>query len=84
MVRQNSSSAGTFLLELIAVSLYLWAATLIAFNVADWDRRLYPVRLLPKKAALVVRIIVWAILFSLGVGLEDYVKYSLMGMAGLH
>lgn len=84
MVRQNSSSAGAFLLELIAVSLYLWAATLIAFNVADWDRRLYPVRLLPKKAALVVRIIVWAILFSLGVGLEDYVKYSLMGMESLH
>ena len=84
MVRPTRSPPGTFFLELIAVSLYLWAATLIAFNVADWDRRLYPVLLLPKKAALVVRIIVWVILFSLGVGLEDHVKYNLMGMESLH
>lgn len=75
-----TSSLGIFLAGGFAVFLYAWAATLIGLNVAYWDRKLYPVRLLPKQVMLVVRIALWMIIFSLGVGLESYIKYDILGM----
>lgn len=75
-----TSSVGIFLAGGLAVFLYAWAATLIGFNIFYWDRKLYPVRLLPKQVMLVVRIALWLAIFSIGVTLESYLKYDVLGM----
>ena len=69
-----------FLLESIAVLLYIWIATLLAANIFEWDQKLWPVRLLPKPAAVVVRVLVWMIIFYVGVSLENYVKSAILGI----
>lgn len=75
-----TSSVGIFLAGGLAVFLYAWVATLIGFNIFYWDRKLYPVRLLPKQVMLVVRIALWLVIFSIGVTLEGYLKYDVLGM----
>ena len=73
-------SVEAFLAGGLAVFLYGWAATLIGFNVAYWDRKLFPVRLLPKEVMLVVRIFLWMLIFYLGYILQNYVEYEMLGM----
>lgn len=75
-----TASPGIFLAGAFAVFLYAWAATLIGLNVADWDRKLYPVCLLPKQVMLVVRIALWLSIFMAGVSLQSYLKYDILGM----
>lgn len=73
-------TAKSFFLELIAVVLYIWVATLLAANIFGWDRKLWPFRLLPKAAAIVMRIFVWLFVFWAGVSLEEYVKVTILGI----
>ncbi len=73
-----TSSVEVFLLGGLSVFLYAWASNLLAFNVGYWDRKLYPVRLLPKQVMLVVRIGLWFLLFALGMGLEYYIEYEFL------
>lgn len=79
-LRDIGKTPKAFLVEGIAVMLYIWIATLLAANIFEWDRKLWPVRLLPKPAAIVVRVVVWAVIFYLGVSLEDYVKTAILGI----
>ena len=73
-------SVQAFLVGGLGVFLYAWAATLIGFNVGYWDRKLFPVRLLPKEVMLVVRIFLWMLIFYMGGTLQNYVKYEMLGM----
>lgn len=73
-------SVQAFLVGGLGVFLYAWAATLIGFNVGYWDRKLFPVRLLPKEVMLVVRIFLWMLIFYMGGTLQNYVKYEMIGM----
>lgn len=75
-----TSSVETFLLELIAVFLYLWVSTLLAFNIGNWDQKIFPFYKVPHFLMIVVRILLWIILFYAGASLESYVKYTMMGL----
>lgn len=70
----------TAILETIALLLYLWLATLLSANVANWDRRVPVCRGLPKHVMIVLRIFLWVILFYVGVLLENYVRYDMLGL----
>lgn len=79
-MRGYSSSLKVFLLEFLAVFVYLWVATLIAFNVAEWDKKIYPFYNFPKPIKIAIRVILWFIIFGCGLEIENYVKYQLLGM----
>lgn len=72
----------TCLLEIIAVFLYIWAAALLAANIANWDRHVIGIRRLPKAAAVVIRVFLWVFLFYYGYLLEMYVRCDLLGLPG--
>ncbi len=76
-------SAKVFLLELLSVFIYLWVATVVAFNVGKWDRKLYPFCNFPKPVMIVIRVIIWFVIFGCGLEIENYVKYQLLGMTPL-
>lgn len=80
LMQDYTSSIEVFLLEASAVFLYLWAATLVGFNVGDWDRKFILTRRLPKEVMLILRIVLWAVVFDLGFRIENYVKYDILGM----
>lgn len=80
LMQDYTSSIEVFLLEASAVFLYLWAATLVGFNVGDWDRKFILTRRLPKEVMLILRIVLWAVIFDLGIRIENYVKYDILGM----
>lgn len=74
------SSLPVFVLELLAVILYLWVATLIALNIGNWDEKIFPFNKLPHAVMVTIRIFLWIVLFYMGASLEEYVKYTLMGL----
>lgn len=73
-------SAPVFLLEFLAVILYLWIATLVALNVGNWDEKIFPFSRLPHALKIAIRIFLWIVIFYMGMSLEEYVKYTLMGL----
>lgn len=79
-LEEYTVSVETFLLEFVALFLYLWMATLVVANVADWDRRLFPFYKFPRPLRIVIRVVLWLLLFYWGVTVEDYVKYKLLGL----
>ena len=78
-VMECSGTWQTCLLEMIAVFLYIWAAALLAANVANWDRHMIGVRKLPKAVMVVIRVFLWIFLFYYGYSLEIYVRCDLLG-----
>lgn len=75
-----TSTIEAFLLGTLSLFLYLWFNTFIAFNVGNWDRKIIPFRNLPKPVTLFIRILLWFVLFYLGVLLENYVRFDLLGL----
>lgn len=73
-------SAPVFLLELLAVILYVWAATLVALNIGNWDEKIFPFSRFPHALMIAIRIFLWIVIFYMGMSLEEYVKYTLMGL----
>ena len=73
-------SAPVFLLELLAIILYFWADTLIALNIGDWDEKIFPFSRFPHALMIAIRIFLWIVIFYMGMSLEEYVKYTLMGL----
>lgn len=75
-----TSSIKTFILSGFSLFLYMWFNTLVAFNIGNWDRKIIPFCNLPKPITKLIRILIWIILFYLGVLLENYVRYDLLGI----
>ena len=67
-------------LEALAIFIYLWLAALLAANIGNWDRRIPICRELPKAAMIVIRIFLWMVIFYVGVLLENYVRYDMLGI----
>ena len=70
----------SFVLETTALFLYIWLATLLSANIANWDRRVPICRELPKAVRITVRVILWIVLFYAGASLEGYVRYDMLGI----
>lgn len=79
-MRGYNTSLKVFLLEFLAVFVYVWVATLVGFNVAEWDKKIYPFYNFPRPAKIAIRITLWFIIFGCGAEIENYVKYQLLGM----
>jgi len=75
-----TSSAGIFLLECLAIFLYFWTLPLIAFNTGNWDRKIFPFYKIPRHIMIIFRIVFWFVLFYMGILLENYVQFTLMGL----
>lgn len=71
----------TTVLEATAIFIYIWAATLIVANIANWDRRVPICRDTPKPAMIVIRVFLWIIIFYAGIMLENYVRYDILGIS---
>lgn len=69
----------SLVLEIVAVCLYLWLATLLAANFANWDRRVPICRVLPKAVMITIRVMLWIFLFYIGMLLDNYVRYDMLG-----
>lgn len=69
-----------WLLDGIAVFVYVWLPFLLLSNFGRWDRRLRPFRKMPKPVTVAIRILGSEIAFYYGVLLENYVRYVLLGL----
>lgn len=63
-----------FLLEMLALFLYWWLATLLVANIGYWDHVVYPICHWSRKMKVLARVIVWLFVFYAGVTLELYAK----------
>lgn len=79
-LEEYTVSVETFFLEFLALFLYVWMATLVVANVADWDRKLFPFYKFPRPLCIAIRVVLWLLLFYWGMKVEDYVKYELLGL----
>lgn len=67
-------------LEVIAVLTYVWMTFFIASNFGRWDRRWKPFANMPKEVTVAIRVIASMVSFYLGVLLENYVRYTILGL----
>lgn len=63
-----------FLLESLAVFLYIWMSVLVIVNAADWDRKLPIFREMPLMLRIIFRFVIGMIIFERGIAIENYVK----------
>lgn len=69
-----------FVLEAIAVILYIWMSAFEVANYRSWDQKIWPIKKFPREIRIAVRIVIFMFLFYFGFQLEDYVKYTMLGM----
>ena len=69
-----------WLLDGIAVFIYVWIPFLLATNFGRWDRRIWPFCKMPKEVTVAIRVIGSVMAFYYGVLLENYVRYVLLGL----
>lgn len=69
-----------FGLEAIAVLIYAWLSCAMGFNFLLWDTKVPGIRSLQKPVRIIIRIILALILFYFGMLLENYVKFTLLGL----
>ena len=69
-----------WLLDGIAVFVYVWLPFFLATNFGRWDRRLWPFYKMPKEVTVAIRVIGSVAAFYYGVLLENYVRYVILGL----
>lgn len=77
---EYGKSIQTFCLEFIALFLYVWVPFIIGTNMWRWDRRWFPFSTMPKALTISIRVIAAIVFFSAGIELENYVKFTLLGL----
>lgn len=70
-----------WLLESIAISIYVWLTFFIASNFGRWDRHIWPFYQISKEVMVTLRIIACLVTIYAGCQLENYVKYVILGMS---
>lgn len=63
-----------FMVEMLALFLYWWLATLLAANIGYWDQNVYPFCRWSRKMKVFARVVVWMLVFYAGAVLELYAK----------
>lgn len=69
-----------WILEIIALLIYVVGTFLVAANFGRWDRRLKPFANMSGKAAITIRVIVSFLTLYFGMLLENYVRYTMLGL----
>lgn len=70
----------SFFLELIALSLYIILAFIIATDYGKWTFRIWPVSRFNKYLKIFIRIVLFMVIFYYGFTLEEYVRYTILGL----
>lgn len=70
----------SFLLEFIALSLYIVLAFIIATDYGKWSSRIWPVSRFHQSLKIFIRIIFFMVIFYYGFTLEEYVRYTILGL----
>lgn len=73
-----NQSWDTCLLEIIAVTIYVWIAVLLIANFGEWDDKIPIFQRFPKPVKMIVRIFLGLVIFYMGVELENYVRYDML------
>lgn len=80
-IAECSVTVDTFLLETMAIIIYVWITPLLTANAFNWDRHIWPFKLWPKTVTIVLRVILCFLLFYAGISMENYVKFEVLGLA---
>lgn len=75
-----AKSFSALLLETIAVLIYVWLGLFEVANYRSWDRKIWPMKKFPKELRIAIRIALWMLILYYGFELEEYVKYTMLGM----
>lgn len=70
----------TFSLELLAILIYVWVTFLVASNFGRWDRRWKPFSKMSREVTITIRVILSFCTIYFGVLLENYVRYTMLGL----
>lgn len=66
-------------LELIALTVYIWLTLIIGTNLCRWDRKMPIIRKLPPEWKISLRVVLCLFTLYFGALLENYVKYTMLG-----
>ena len=75
-----SRSLETFAMELAALITYVGFTFLIASNFGRWDSRWKPFSRMTKEVRVTIRVIASLVTFYFGMLLENYVRYTILGL----
>ena len=79
-LKECSKTPASFFLELTALFLYIIFAFIIVTDYGKWTGRLWPVSRLNKSLKIFIRIIFFIFIFYYGVTIEEYVRYTMLGI----
>lgn len=68
-------------LEILAMIMYMWLPVAIGGNIFQWDRKIPVICRMPRELRIVLRIILCFIVIYTGLLLDNYVKYTILGLA---
>ncbi len=80
MLHECSKTPLSFSLEFIALSLYIILAFIALTNYGNWTYRVWPVSRFDKSLKILIRILLFMFIFYYGVMLEEYVRYTMLGL----
>ena len=80
MLYECSKTPVSFFLEFIALFSYIILAFIAATNCGNWTYRIWPVSRFDKSLKILIRIILFMLIFYYGVMLEEYVRYTMLGL----
>lgn len=67
-------------LEAIALLGYIWLPVMIGTNFLEWDKKIPVLRRLPKELRIGIRVVLCLAVFYLGMQLDGYVRYTILGL----
>ncbi|MCI9078140.1 MAG: serine/threonine protein kinase [Lachnospiraceae bacterium] len=79
-LKECSKTPASFFLEFMALFLYIIFAFIIVTDYGNWTYRLWPVSRFNKSLKIFIRIILFIFIFYYGATLEEYVRYTMLGI----
>lgn len=80
MLYECSKTPASFSLEFIALFLYVILAFIAVTNYGNWTYRIWPVSRFDKSLKILIRIVLFMFIFYYGIMLEEYVRYTMLGL----
>lgn len=69
------------ILEIVAMIMYIWLPIAVVGNLFRWDRKVPVLCRLPRELRIALRIMFSIVLIYIGLYLDNYVRYTLVGLS---
>lgn len=79
-LKECSKTPASFFLEFTSLLLYIIFAFIIVIDYGNWTGRIWPVSRFNKSLKIFIRIILFMFIFYYGVTIEEYVRYTMLGL----